>query len=60
MADPKYVVRAIQFHCGDESGIDWTGSDEPVWIFAGQPLYVAPLPHGPLVPCGKLQPNVVV
>lgn len=33
MADPQYVVRAMRFHCGDESGIDWTGSDEPVWIF---------------------------
>src|SRR4051794_16669884 len=33
MAEPKYVVRAVKFFCGDESGIDWTGSDEPVWIF---------------------------
>lgn len=33
MADPKYVVRAVKFHCGDESGFDWAGSDEPVWIF---------------------------
>lgn len=33
MADPRYVVRATKFYCGDESGIDWIGSDEPVWIF---------------------------
>jgi len=33
MAEPRYVVRATKFHCGDESGIDWSGSDEPVWIF---------------------------
>lgn len=33
MADPKYTVRAVKFHCVDESGADWSGSDEPVWIF---------------------------
>jgi len=33
MAEPRYVVRALKFHCGDESGLDWSGSDEPVWIF---------------------------
>lgn len=33
MADPKYTVRALKFHCVDESGADWSGSDEPVWIF---------------------------
>ncbi len=29
----QYVVRATKFYCGDESGLDWAGSDEPVWIF---------------------------
>ena len=33
MAEPRYTVRAIKFHCVDESGIDWTGSDEPFWVF---------------------------
>ena len=31
---PNYVVRAIRFKCVDESGIDWTGSDEPYWVFS--------------------------
>jgi len=29
----RYVVRAVSFKCIDESGVDFTGSDEPVWIF---------------------------
>lgn len=33
MAEPQYTVRAVKFHCVDESGPDWSGSDEPVWIF---------------------------
>jgi hypothetical protein len=31
---PNYVVRAVRFKCVDESGIDWTGSDEPYWVFS--------------------------
>jgi hypothetical protein len=30
---PKYQVKAVSFHAADESGIDWTGSDEPYFIF---------------------------
>lgn len=29
----QYIVKAVKFKCVDESGIDWTGSDEPYWIF---------------------------
>lgn len=29
----RYVVTAERFHCGDESGLDWWGSDEVVWAF---------------------------
>jgi CARDB len=32
---PKYTVKAISFHANDETGWDWTGSDEPYWIFNG-------------------------
>jgi hypothetical protein len=31
--NPKYTIKAIQFRCNDETGWDWTGSDEPYWIF---------------------------
>jgi hypothetical protein len=30
--DP-FRIKATSFHCTDETGIDWTGSDEPYWIF---------------------------
>lgn len=30
---PRYRVSAVSFHADDESGYDWTGSDEPYWIF---------------------------
>jgi hypothetical protein len=30
----RYLVRALKFRCGDESGYDWPGSDEPFWIFS--------------------------
>jgi hypothetical protein len=30
--DP-FSIKATSFHCTDETGIDWTGSDEPYWIF---------------------------
>jgi hypothetical protein len=30
---PRYRVTATSFHAVDESGADWTGSDEPYWIF---------------------------
>lgn len=30
--DP-FRIKATTFHCTDETGIDWTGSDEPYWIF---------------------------
>lgn len=33
MSDPRYLVRAIEFKCLDEFGIDWTGSDESYWVF---------------------------
>ena len=29
----RYRVSAVSFKAVDESGIDWTGSDEPYWIF---------------------------
>lgn len=29
----SYVARVIKFHCVDESGVDFLGSDEVVWIF---------------------------
>jgi hypothetical protein len=31
---PNCTVRAMSFKCVDESGIDWTGSDEPFWVFS--------------------------
>jgi CARDB len=31
---PKYKVKAVSFHANDETGLDWTGSDEPYWIFS--------------------------
>jgi hypothetical protein len=35
MAGPRYKVEAISFRADDESGWDWTGSDEPIWAFHG-------------------------
>jgi hypothetical protein len=29
----RYKVSAVSFKAIDESGVDWTGSDEPYWIF---------------------------
>lgn len=29
----RYVITADRFKCSDESGIDWTGSDEVKWAF---------------------------
>lgn len=29
----NYTVQALKFKAIDESGIDWTGSDEPLWVF---------------------------
>ncbi|BAK33920.1 hypothetical protein MLP_09060 [Microlunatus phosphovorus NM-1] len=29
----SYTVKAVKFKAVDESGIDWTGSDEPLWVF---------------------------
>lgn len=31
--NPKYTIKATQFHCSDETGTDFLGSDEPYWIF---------------------------
>ncbi len=28
-----YLVKALKFKAIDESGIDWMGSDEPLWVF---------------------------
>ena len=28
-----YTIKATKFRCNDETGWDWTGSDEPYWIF---------------------------
>jgi hypothetical protein len=28
-----YIVKALKFVCGDESGMDWLGSDRPYWVF---------------------------
>lgn len=30
---PAYKLDAIKFRCIDESGVDWTGSDEPYFVF---------------------------
>ena len=30
---PRYKIQATSFRCNDETGWDWTGSDEPYWIF---------------------------
>jgi hypothetical protein len=32
----RYIVRITKFDCVDESGVDWTGSDEPVWVFTAK------------------------
>jgi hypothetical protein len=32
---PRYKVEAVSFKADDESGWDWTGSDEPIWAFHG-------------------------
>ena len=29
----RYSIKATRFHCTNETGIDWLGSDEPYWIF---------------------------
>jgi hypothetical protein len=34
-AVPRYKVEALSFKADDESGWDWTGSDEPIWAFHG-------------------------
>jgi hypothetical protein len=31
--NPHYTIKATRFRCNDETGWDWTGSDEPYWIF---------------------------
>jgi hypothetical protein len=31
--NPTYTIKATQFHCNDETGTDFLGSDEPFWIF---------------------------
>jgi hypothetical protein len=31
--NPTYTIKATKFHCSDETGWDWLGSDEPYWIF---------------------------
>lgn len=33
-AAKEYNVRALHFKALDESGLDWTGSDEPYWVFS--------------------------
>ena len=32
---PRYKVEAVSFRADDESGLDFTGSDEPLWAFNG-------------------------
>jgi hypothetical protein len=36
MSTARYTVKALKFDCIDESGIDWTGSDEPCWTFTSR------------------------
>ncbi len=43
MNTPRYIVRAINFKCVDESGPDWSGSDEPYWIFTAKSEDVEPV-----------------
>ena len=31
---PNYIVKSLKFDCLDESGVDWLGSDEPLWVLA--------------------------
>jgi hypothetical protein len=33
---PNYTVKVLKFKAVDESGIDWTGSDEPLWVFTAK------------------------
>jgi hypothetical protein len=33
MSEARYRVKAVKFRCGDESGLDFLGSDEPFWVF---------------------------
>lgn len=33
---PRYAVRIIKFDCVDESGVDFLGSDEPLWVFTAR------------------------
>lgn len=35
---PRYIVEFIDFYCGDESGADWFGSDEPYWVTTSKQL----------------------
>ena len=32
---PQFVVEAVSFRAVDETGVDWPGSDEVHWVFAG-------------------------
>jgi hypothetical protein len=36
MANEKYLVNVDKFRCGDESGLDRLGSDEPYWVFTAK------------------------
>jgi hypothetical protein len=36
MTNERYVVKVDKFRCGDESGPDWSGSDEPYWVFTAK------------------------
>lgn len=38
--DP-FRIKATTFHCTDETGTDWLGSDEPYWIFGSVGLGVS-------------------
>ena len=33
---PKYTIQAVKFTCVDESGPDFFGSDEPLWVFTAK------------------------
>jgi hypothetical protein len=36
LGEPRYKLEAINFTADDESGIDWLGSDEPVFVFTSE------------------------
>jgi hypothetical protein len=36
LGDPRYKLEAVSFTADDESGIDWLGSDEPVFVFTSK------------------------